>query len=202
MFSNILAFAVLATTAYAQSTTEANVETTTAELLLGTLTEGFSGTVVTAAPCETIYALTCSGQEQCPDDPVTLTATQGPTAHIFNFQNSVSNSKGEGSASMSQSCSLQNVNTAVCNMYESISHNGRSSTARRQTTLSGGDLVYAQIPITGGVEILAEATGACSTATSFGRATGTSEGAARATSVSEVVKVVVPIGMAVVGALL
>lgn len=89
-------------------------------------------------------------------------------------------------------------------MYESISHNGRSSTARRQTSLSGTNLVYAQIPITGGVESLAEATEACSTATSFGRATetGTSEGAARATSVSEVVKIVVPIGMAVVGALL
>lgn len=82
MFSSILALTVLATTAYAQSTTEANVETTTAELLLGTLTAGFSGTVVTAAPCETIYALTCSGQEQCPDDPVTVHATLPHLLHL------------------------------------------------------------------------------------------------------------------------
>lgn len=133
-----------------------------------------------------------------------LTATARPTEYIFNFQNSVSDSQGgeKGQASVSQSCSMENYNTAVCNLYESISFDGKSSTARRQTTLSGGDLVYAQVPITGGVGRLAAVTGSCSTATAFPSPTGTVESAARATSVREVVKVVVPIGMVVAGALL
>lgn len=95
---------------------------------------------------------------------------------------------------------MGNYNTAVCAIYQSISFNGRSSTARRQTTSS---VVYAQVPITGGVEMLTGATGSCSTATAFSSPTGTSsQSGAKATSVREVVKVVVPIGMAVVGALL
>ncbi|KAL9533173.1 hypothetical protein SMMN14_03161 [Sphaerulina musiva] len=210
----VLVACALAATAFTQSTTislggnddnnEIETTTTTVGLLLGTLTQGFSGTVVSAAPCETILALTCSGQELCPDEAVTLTATARPTEYIFNFQNSVSDSQGgeKGQASVSQSCSMENYNTAVCNLYESISFDGKSSTARRQTTLSGGDLVYAQVPITGGVGRLATVTGSCSTATAFPSPTGTVEGAARATSVREVIKVVVPIGMVVAGALL
>ncbi|PPJ58178.1 hypothetical protein CBER1_02579 [Cercospora berteroae] len=198
MSSKLLMFTALAGLTLAQSTTEAINASTTVDLLLGTLTSGFSGSVQTAAPCETVYLLTCSGQPICPD-PVTLTATQGPQHYIYNFQNSVSDSKGEGTVTASQSCSLQNANTAVCNQYESISFGGRSSTIRRQTTLSGADLVYANVGITGGVERLAEATGECSTATAFPSRTGVSGGAAKPTSVVEVVKVVVPVGIAVAG---
>lgn len=46
---------------------------------------------------------------------------------------------------------------------------------------------------------MAEATGECSTATAFPSRTGVSEGAAKPTSVVEVVKVVVPVGIAVAG---
>ncbi|CAK1357087.1 unnamed protein product [Cercospora beticola] len=218
MSSTLLILTALAGITLAQSTTEASVTSTTVDLLLGTLTSGFSGSVQTAAPCETVYLLTCSGQPIC-SDPVTvlpslcpyfmystnllqLTATQGPQHYIYNFENSVSDSKGEGTVTASQSCSLQNAKTAVCNQYESISFGGRSSTIRRQTTLSGDDLVYANVRITGGLERLAEATEECSTATAFPSRTGVSEGAAKPTSVIEVVKVVVPVGVAVAGILL
>ena len=71
MLRHVFGLSALAATVFTQSTTTTNVETTTASLLLGTLTQGFSGTVVSAAPCETVFALTCSGQELCPD-PVTV----------------------------------------------------------------------------------------------------------------------------------
>lgn len=66
----LIAFAAAAV-AQSPSATTSQPESTTASLLLGTLTTGFSGTIVSAEPCRTTYALTCSGQEICPD-PVTV----------------------------------------------------------------------------------------------------------------------------------
>lgn len=96
---------------------------------------------------------------------------------------------------MSQSCTIEGTSTdtsAVCSMAESISFNGRSSTASMQTTIAGNDLVYAQVPITGNLEALAGATGICSLDAS---ATMSGSGAV-ATRISEVYKVVVPVGVA------
>ena len=61
-----------------------------------------------------------------------------------------------------------------------------------QTTIAGNDLVYAQVPITGNLEALAGATGVCSLDAS---ATRSGSGAV-ATRVSEVYKVIIPVGAA------
>lgn len=77
-------------------------------------------------------------------------------------------------------------------MWESISFEGRSSTANLKTTLSGDQLVYAQVPITGGLESVAEATGSCSSAPA---PTAVAQGGAMPTGfgLGSVVNVVVPV---------
>lgn len=102
---------------------------------------------------------------------------------------------------MSQSCTIEGTSTdtsAVCSMAESISFNGQSSTANMKTTIAGNDLVYAQVPITGNLEALAGETGACS----LDAAATMSGSGAVPTRVSEVYKVIVPVGAALLAGVL
>ncbi|KAF7192581.1 hypothetical protein HII31_06090 [Pseudocercospora fuligena] len=210
MFVQLLTVAAMAMSASAQTTTSAtdsSSETATATGdvqttitgLVGSYTTGFAASVVTANPCDTVLAMQCTNTENplCAQaSDVELTVTQGPSQYVIQYSTS---SMGAVIA-FSQSCSLNgpsgSASEVVCTDSISGSIAGQSTATSGTTTLTNmDDFNYAPIPITAGAEKLPSSGASCT-------ATPTSEAGAAATSVSEIYKIIVPVGAAVVGAFL
>lgn len=224
MLSHGLTFAALALGAAAQlerrQTSDAPTATgnaeTTITALVGTLTTGFAGSVVGANGCDTTLALACTDTAnpicasaesldvtvrasslQSFAQPLTsqqVTVTQGPTAYQFEYGTSLQGVK----ATISESCDLQgpsgSFTQAVCTASFSASGQGESTSSSTVSTVTDTDFfTYAQVPITAGASKLP---------TGSATACSASDNAAVATGISEVYKIIVPVGAALAGALL
>ncbi|KXS94245.1 hypothetical protein AC578_8813 [Pseudocercospora eumusae] len=211
MFFQLLTMAAMAMSATAQTTKPAtdsssgtatatgNVQTTITGLV-GSYTTGFAASVVTANACDTVLAMQCTNTENplCSSaSDIEVTVTQGPSQYVIQY----STSSMGAIIAFSESCSLNgpsgSASEAVCtdSLFGSVA--GQSTATSGTTTLTNmDDFNYAPIPITAGAEKL-PSSGASCTATPTSKA-----GAAAATSVSEIYKIIVPVGAAVVGAFL
>ena len=88
MLSQTLFIAACVVGALAQSTTSAasqNADTATATVLIGSVTSGLAGSVVSAAPCgDTTYAFTCTDTDACSGYALTVCPTQLLTSPVTN----------------------------------------------------------------------------------------------------------------------
>lgn len=153
-----------------------------------------------------------------PHNTLQVTVTQGPTSYRILYSTS---SQGVA-ASVSESCDLAgpsgSFTQAVCTGTLSISGPGLQTAKSTKTTITNTDQFnYAPIPVTAGVEKLASgscaaretstssptgSTGSAASPASSGASSTSSGSGAAATGISEVYKVIVPIGVAMVGALI
>ncbi|KAK3066932.1 hypothetical protein LTR53_016496 [Teratosphaeriaceae sp. CCFEE 6253] len=189
MRSQILLCAAAAAGAFAQSTTtlatSAAGTTATATVLIGTITGGLAGSIVSADGCATTYAFSCTDSAECGAAP-SFSVTEGPTMYMFSYSTSTAGAKG----TYAESCSLSGSSYAVCAATLSLSAQGTSTKTSTSTTLTGSQLHYGQFAITAGAEKLVRA-GSCTQ----------SGNAAAPTGVLEVYKVlVVPAAAAMVAA--
>lgn len=190
--ARLLIAAALSATALASAVTappeKRQSPSPTATVLVGTLSSGFVGSVVGAQCSETTIALACTVEEAC--SGLTVTATQGPTDYRLVYSTSTDGAQGQ----ISESCKLEgpqnSATSAVCHILYSLSAEGRSTSTSFVTSIPGSSLNYEAVTLTANAGALASAT-ACE-----------SGSGAAPTAFAQVYKVVVPIGAAVVGALL
>ncbi|EME83031.1 uncharacterized protein MYCFIDRAFT_215171 [Pseudocercospora fijiensis CIRAD86] len=200
------AFSGVSSTARSSSTFRSGRATTTAPSvsaqttitgIVGSYSSGFAASIVAADPCETTLAMQCTDMDEyyCSQAPnVVLTVTQGPSKYEYSY----STRTGGGVLSLAQSCALDyessTIKQAVCSAVISISAGRTKTQSSTVETLTASPVFnIKEIPITAGAEKLPSAGASC---------TATEEEGAAATQVSQVYKVLVPVGMAVVGALL
>ncbi|KXT05266.1 hypothetical protein AC578_8351 [Pseudocercospora eumusae] len=169
---------------------------TTITGIIGTYTSGIVASVVAANPCDTTLAIQCTdmGEYYCSKVPdFVITVTQGPSKYEFDYSTVAA---GEV-ISVTQSCALDyessTIRQAVCSAFVSVSaRRTRTQTSSVKTLTASPVFNVEEILITAGAEKLPSAGSSC---------TATEEEGAAATQVSQVYKVLVPVGMAVVGAL-
>ncbi|KXL48836.1 hypothetical protein M433DRAFT_376628 [Acidomyces richmondensis BFW] len=194
MFRQVLLAAACAAGVLAKSTISAasinDSNTSSATILIGSLTTGFAASIVSADACDTTYQIVCTDSTVCNGYSITADVTEGPTSYQFNYATSTNGASG----SYTESCSLRGSTYAVCSQSITLSADGTSTATSTTVTASGSDIHYGTFPITAGASKLASATGSCKS----------SGNAAAPTGMAEVYKVLVApaAAAAVLGALL
>ncbi|KAK6006319.1 hypothetical protein QM012_006729 [Aureobasidium pullulans] len=181
MRSSIGLLAASAAGAVAQSTL------TTSLFMGGNVVDGvgYIGSVVSAGPSDTVYALACTATDICGPESITQTLTIGPSKFDYQF---VTETMGvQGSAS--ETCQISGTTAAVCKVSVefdiSIKDVATTSTAIvTTTTFTGSEMAGVPVELTAGVEKLSGATPASAAASSTASASKSSKASGSSTAAS------------------
>ncbi|KAI5275871.1 hypothetical protein E4T47_01231 [Aureobasidium subglaciale] len=163
-------------------------ETSTTSLFLGGPSisgQEYAGSVVTAGPSETVYALVCTGSACYNASTITQTYTVGPSTFALDF---VTTTLGV-EASASETCKITGTEAAVCTFTVNVNIPDVTALSIESfATLTGTLFNSFPVQLTAGLEKLASATasasatGSASGSTSSSSSTRTASGSALSSS--------------------
>ncbi|KAI7214698.1 hypothetical protein KC333_g5875 [Hortaea werneckii] len=172
---SLFALAACAVATLAQETTSASVTrnstTPTASILVATsaYTTGFAASVVDADVCDTTYQVVCTDTLLCRGYALTISATEGGGTYEASYETST----GGAAGNLYQTCSLGSASSeADCKVTLSLSAGGEQTATTTQEERTGGEVIWAQYPITAGADKLAAATGSCTASNNAAVPTG------------------------------